>query len=65
MAPPAASQQIQDEDDAARLRHEGRSWSLVAQELGVTPTAAKLMAAASDQRATDRANQNQHTLFEI
>ena len=63
MAPPATSQQIQDEDDAARLRYEGRSWPLVAQALGVTVETAKLMAAASDQRAHDRAHRNQPTLF--
>ncbi|AUH70539.1 MULTISPECIES: hypothetical protein [Gordonia] len=63
MATPTTSQQIQDEDDAARLRHEGRSWSLVAQALGVTTATAKLMAAASDQRATDRAQEHQIALF--
>ncbi|GAA4685101.1 hypothetical protein [Gordonia humi] len=57
------AQQRQDEDDAARLRHEGRSWSLVAQELGVTIDTAKLLAAASDTRAHERAHRNQQTLF--
>ena len=55
--------QIQDEDDAARLRDEGRSWSLVAQQLGVTITTAKKLAAASDHRAHERAHANQQTLW--
>ncbi|MBB4138106.1 hypothetical protein [Gordonia humi] len=59
---PAA--QLQDEDDAARLRDEGRSWSLVAQTLGVTEDTARLLAAASDRRVADL-HQRQHALFDL
>ncbi|MFC3244898.1 hypothetical protein ACFOJ6_24710 [Gordonia humi] len=62
MSTPAA--QLQDEDDAARLRDEGRSWSLVAQTLGVTEDTARLLAAASDRRVADL-HQRQHALFDL
>lgn len=56
--------QVRDEDEAARLRDQGRSWSLIAQELAVTETVARNLAEASDRRVDDL-HQRQCTLFDI
>lgn len=62
MTPPP-DVQLQDEEDAAMLRDAGRSWSHIADTLGVSVHLAKKLAAAGDQRAYERAHQNQQTLF--
>jgi len=56
--------QVRDEDEAARLRDEGRSWSLIAQELAVTETVARNLAEASYRRVDDL-HQRQGSLFDI
>lgn len=53
------------QDDAAQLRTQGLSWSAIADALGpgITAAAAKRLAAASDERAQQRATANQLDLF--
>lgn len=55
--------QVRDEDEAAHLRDEGRSWLHIARELAVTETACNL-AAASDRRVDDL-HHRQGFLFDI
>lgn len=61
---PAPDCQLRDEDDAARLRDEGRSWPLIAQALDVTEDTARALATASDRRVEDL-HQRQGSLFDI